>query len=267
MNISILGCGWVGLPLAKNFLNSGHSVKGSTTSLEKMNRLQVEGIVPYQIKIFEEGVQGDLSAFLADAELLVVDIPPGLRSDPEVDFVKKIRVLKDHVEKSPVKKVLFISSTSVYEDGKEFPFYTEDNDPNGTAENSVQLAAAEALLKSSKSFSLTVIRFGGLFGPGRHPVNFLAGRTAVKNPKAPVNLIHLEDCIGIIEAVVEQGVWEETFNAVHPDHPSKEEYYTRKAKIENLNLPKYDATISSKGKVVASEKVEKILNYSFRKGL
>lgn len=267
MNISILGCGWLGLPLAIKFLNSGHSVNGSTTSLEKMNRLQEEGIVPYQIKIFEEGVQGDLSAFLADAELLIIDIPPGLRSDPEVDFVKKIEVLKEYIEKSNVENVLFVSSTSVYEDGKEFPLYNEDNEPNGTAENSVQLAAAEAILKSSRSFFLTVIRFGGLFGPGRHPINFLAGRTAVKNPKAPVNLIHLEDCIGIIGAVVEQGVWGETINAVHPAHPPKEEYYTEVAKLLDLNPPQYDLSTPSTGKIVASEKVGKILNYSFRKEL
>jgi len=33
--ISILGCGWLGLPLAKAILENEFSVKGSTTSREK----------------------------------------------------------------------------------------------------------------------------------------------------------------------------------------------------------------------------------------
>ena len=34
--IGIIGCGWLGLPLAKLFLKNGFLVKGSTTSKEKI---------------------------------------------------------------------------------------------------------------------------------------------------------------------------------------------------------------------------------------
>ena len=37
--ISILGCGWLGLPLAKAIVENGFSVKGSTTSSEKIATL------------------------------------------------------------------------------------------------------------------------------------------------------------------------------------------------------------------------------------
>ena len=89
MNISILGCGWLGFPLAKRFLDAGHSVKGSTTSQEKLVNLQKEGIISYKINLLPEGVVGDLSAFLSDTEILIIDIPPGLRKDPEADLAQK----------------------------------------------------------------------------------------------------------------------------------------------------------------------------------
>jgi len=47
--ISILGYGWLGLPLAKVLLENGFSVKGSTTSVEKISVLENSGIQPYLI--------------------------------------------------------------------------------------------------------------------------------------------------------------------------------------------------------------------------
>lgn len=264
MNISILGCGWLGLPLAKKLMQKGHVVKGSTTSREKMGKLNEEGITPYHIKLFEDGVQGDLEAFLSDVEVLIIDIPPGLKSDPEADFVGKMGKLKGYLEKSSIENIIFISSTSVYEDREDFPVYTEENEPNGTGKNSQQLVAAEEVLRSSDSFNTTVIRFGGLIGPGRHPVKFLSQKKNNKNAVSPVNLIHLEDCIGIIETLLDKNIWGETINAVNPDHPPKEIYYTRVAEEKNLPIPDFDLQYPSKGKVVESVKVKELLGYSFQ---
>ncbi|WP_321539617.1 NAD(P)-binding domain-containing protein [Flavobacterium piscinae] len=45
--ISILGCGWLGMPLAKHLLQKGYSIKGSTTTETKLELLQNEGITPF----------------------------------------------------------------------------------------------------------------------------------------------------------------------------------------------------------------------------
>ncbi len=182
MKISILGCGWLGLPLAKRLLEEGHFVKGSTTRRDKLNQLTQAGITPYEIKLYVEGVQGDITSFISDAEVLIIDIPPGLRSDPEANFIGRIGRLQDYIQKSGVEKVLFVSSTSVYEDAEGFPEYTEENPANAMSNTSRQLRSAEERLKESNSYQTTVIRFGGLFGPGRHPVNYMAGKTDLKNP-------------------------------------------------------------------------------------
>lgn len=267
MNICILGCGWLGLPLAKSLIEKGHSVKGSTTSREKLNTLSSKGIIPYKIQLFEEGVQGDITAFLGNANVLIIDIPPGLRSDPEVNFVAKINRLLSYIEKSGVQKVLFISSTSVFKDEKDFPVYLEEVKPNGIAENALQLIAAEDLLQSSEIFETSILRFGGLIGPGRHPVNYLSGKVDLKDPEGPVNLIHLEDCIGIIEAIIEKDTWGDSFHGVHPTHPTRKEYYSRKAKENSLASMSFNEISSSKGKFIKSNKVEVFLEYQFRKEL
>ena len=41
--ISILGCGWLGFPLAQALLKAGFSTKGSTTSIDKKEMLEKAG--------------------------------------------------------------------------------------------------------------------------------------------------------------------------------------------------------------------------------
>ena len=145
---------------------------------------------------------------------------------------------------------------------------TEETQPNPDTESGKQLAIAEALLQSNSYFKTTVIRFGGLLGDDRHPVKFLAGKTNIENPNAPVNMIQREDCIGIIEKILKQvqhDNWGETFNAVAPQHPTRKAYYHKKAELFNLPLPTFAENSESKGKIISSKKVETILGYSFQK--
>lgn len=266
MNISILGTGWLGLPLAKK-LEEEHTVKGSVTTQDNMQQLRNAGITPYQIKIFSEGIQGDLASFLAHSELLIIDIPPGLRNDPEADFTGKIHLIRDYLEKSPIEKVIFVSSTSVYKDEEDFPEYTEENTANGASEAAKQLIASERMLLNNDHFRTTIIRFGGLIGPGRHPVNYLANKKGIKNPKAPVNLIQQKDCIDIINHIIKKEAWGQIFNAAYPDHSPKEDYYTKIAKEKDLNIPNFDPNGVSKGKRISSVNLNEILGFEFQEAI
>ena len=277
-NISILGCGWLGLPLAKSLLSKSCEVKGSTTSENKLDVLKNAGISPFQIQLGENQIIGNIEDFLKETNVLVIDIPPGLRRETtasnEMTFVNKVKTLIPFIEKSGVQKVVFVSSTSVY--GDSFPVIeiTEETKPNPDTESGKQLVIAETLLQSNPHFKTNVIRFGGLLGEDRHPVKFLAGRTNVENSNAPVNMIQREDCIGIIETIIgkelrqaqsDKWEWNQTFNAVAPQHPTRKAYYHKKAEILNLPLPTFAENSESKGKIISSEKVETILGYSFQK--
>jgi nucleoside-diphosphate-sugar epimerase len=273
--ISILGCGWLGFPLAKSLLQKGYLISGSTTSENKIPMLHNAGITPFLICLSEDKLEGEMDSFLKNSEILIIDIPPKLRGNAidtstalSKTFVKKIQNLIPFIENSSVKKVLFVSSTSVYAD--ENVTITEESIPNPDTESGKQLLEAEVLLQSNENFQTTVIRFGGLIGADRHPIQFLSGKTHIENPEAPINLIHQEDCIGIIEKIIQQAQnehfsWNETFNAVAPFHPNRKEYYTQKAMEFNLPLPHFNESNPSIGKLISSEKVEHILGYSFSK--
>ena len=272
--ISILGCGWLGFPLAKSLLSKGHEIKGSTTSESKLEVLKNAGISPFQIQLEAHQIIGNIEDFLKETDVLVIDIPPGLRKaiSPtlEMTFVNKVKILIPFIEKSGIQKVIFVSSTSVYGDGFPIVEIREETKPNPDTESGKQLVIAETLLQSNSHFKTTVIRFGGLLGDDRHPIKFLAGRTNVENPDAPVNMIQREDCIGIIEEILKQvqhdnWEWNQTFNAVAPQHPTRKAYYHKKAEIFNLPLPTFAEDSESKGKIISSEKVETILGYSFQK--
>jgi len=226
--ISILGCGWLGLPLAKSLLKKGFSVQGSTTSVEKISVLKKVGIVPYIVTLsaveVSEEAANSIEKFLKNSEILIIDIPPKLRGNSSENFVGKIQNLIPFIENSSVKKVLFVSSTSVYSDDN--PIITEESVPNPDSESGRQLLEAESILLNNKNFQTTIVRFGGLIGEDRHPIHFLAGRKNLENPYAPINLIHQEDCIGIIETILRQAQNDslesnEIFNAVAPFHPTR----------------------------------------------
>jgi nucleoside-diphosphate-sugar epimerase len=266
--ISILGCGWLGLPLAKALLENGFSVKGSTTSIEKLSVIENLGILSYLIVLSEDKTAGNLNAFLENSKILIIDIPPKIRGNPDDNFVEKIKILIPFIEKYSVENVLFISSISVYRDDNSF--VTEETECHPETESGKQLLEAEQLLQSNSNFKTTILRFGGLIGEDRHPIHFLAGRTNLENPEAPINLIHQKDCMGIILKIIRQAqndklVWNQIFNAVAPFHPSRKEYYQQKAVDLQLELPIFNYTKPSVGKTISCQKLVKILHYSFVK--
>ncbi len=261
--ISILGCGWLGLPLAKSLLEKGFSVKGSTTSATKISVLKAAGIKAFQIEVKESMIEGAIQSLLDQSEILIIDIPPKLRGLATENFVKKIENLIPFIEKSSVEKVIFVSSTAVYQDDNSI--VTEETQPKPDTESGRQLLEAELLLHRNSNFKTTVVRFGGLIGEDRHPVHFLAGRNNIENPEAPINLIHQEDCIGIIESIIEKNCWEQTLNAVAPFHPTRKYYYTQKAVELGLPLPEFSENRVSAGKLIQGNLIESELDYTFKK--
>ena len=145
--------------------------------------------------------------------------------------------LYDAIKNTALARIIFISSTSVY--GDIDGLVTEDSPTRPNTESGRQLLAAENIFLNDGPLNTTIIRFGGLIGPSRHPVTHLAGKTELTNGNDPVNLIHLYDCIGIIKMVI-NGNWEnKVINGVYPHHPTKEAYYTSEAIKRGLLPPSY----------------------------
>ena len=273
MKISILGCGWLGFPLAKKLIEIGFEVKGSTTSENKLALLKSNNIEPFLLRLSESKISDSVSEFLYNSEILIINIPPGLRKTTEATsektFVATIKNLIPFIENSNIKKNFFISSTSVYADTASISTVTEESILNPDTESGKQLVEVENLFLNNPHFTSTIIRFGGLIGEDRNPINMLSGKTNIANPEAPINLIHQEDCIGIICEMLNQvqydNIRNEVFNAVATLHPTRKDYYTEKATQLHLIAPLFNENETNIGKIVSSEKLETILGYKFMK--
>ncbi|MFD1062454.1 NAD(P)H-binding protein [Winogradskyella litorisediminis] len=265
--ISILGCGWLGLSLAKHLLKIGHHVKGSTTTQSKLKVLEYEGIYSFLIQLEENKIEGNISDFLDKSDTLIINIPPGLRKNPNKNHVAEIEQLILQIEKSSIENVLFVSSTSVFKNEVSFPLIASEVKPNATSNSAKQLIEIENLLQNNSNFKTTILRFSGLFGDERHPGKFLSGQDNVSNPDAPINLIHRQDCVQIISKIIQNHHWNITLNATFPKHPSKETFYVDYCKTHDLPLPTFNHSIPSKGKIIDGSYLAQLLTYEYELSL
>ena len=242
--ISILGCGWLGKPLAISLISKGFLVKGSTTSDEKLKVLSSDNIIPFLIDISQEEINKD---FL-NTEVLIIAIT----SKSEDDFKRLI----SNIEQSNIKKVIFISSTSVYPVLNKM--MTEDDETDKHP-----LITIENLFRKNTHFKTTIIRFSGLFGGERHPANWFQNGRKIPQPNGFVNMIHLKDCIAIIEEIIKQNCFGETFNACSNHHPTRKDFYENARKSKNFEPPIFEEDEVLSWKIISSEKLQKILNYQF----
>lgn len=246
--VGIMGCGWLGLTLAKDLLKSGYAIKGTTTSIAKLKTLKKEEIEGFILKLNEGGIEGDIQSFLSDLNTLIINIPPGLKNTNAGSYVSKIKLLLKEIQNATIKNIVFVSSTSVY--GNIEGEVTEASIPEPETESGRQLLESEKLFLENPAFNTTIIRFGGLIGKDRHPITYLAGKNGLKNGDELVNLIHQDDCIHMLKTILENKYWNTIFNGVYPLHPTKKEYYKREALKRNLIAPNF---VLSSNKVVKKQ--------------
>jgi len=243
-NVSILGCGWLGKPLAISFLEGGFSVKGATTSEDKIEALEALGIDTYLVNISEFEA---FDSFL-DTDILVIAIP-----SKDMDGFERLIA---QIQESAIQKVIFISSTSVY--GKLNKVMTEED-----AVLKTPLAAIENLFMENAFFETTILRFSGLFGGNRSPANWFKDGRKIPQPKGFVNMIHREDCIGIIHQVIAQDCWNTIFNACANHHPTRKEFYSIAKLSAGFKAPEFEDPEVDEWKIISSEKVQRVLGYAF----
>lgn len=262
MTISILGCGWLGLPLAEHLRDAGHRIKGSTTSQKKLELLKGKNITPFLLKLNPE-VECESCEDFWDSDILVLNIPSRGYNDIETFHPKQISSVIEKLKSSPVKFVIFISSTSVYPEKPGLVYEEDVQMGNATRASGNALLKAEKLLVKQRNFATTIVRFGGLYGYDRHPASFLAGRKNLDRGNAPVNLIHRDDCIGIIHEVIEQNKRDEIFNGVSDGHPPRKMFYPAVAELLNLEPPTFEKDEEENYKIVSNQKIKEMLGYTF----
>ncbi len=267
-SISVLGCGWLGLPLASRFVIDGFIVKGSTTSALKSGALSACGIKPYVITV-NPLLNSPIGDFFA-SNILFLNIP--FRRDLVNPFFyqEQIQHALEAFAGAGGQWVIFASSTLVYPDHVKAvnTGWQEDQALMPQGDRASVLYAIERQLLADSRFDATVLRFGGLYGPNRELKSFM-GRVAHKDGSSRVNLIHLEDCIGLVQQVVARDCRNQVLNAVSDGHPTRQELYTAIAARENMLLAPFAGGVGPKpllhvAKIVSNAKAKAVLEYRFK---
>jgi len=217
MRVLIVGCGYVGLPLAKELVRLGHAVSGLRRSALAAAELQAAGITPLPADITRPET---LASLPRDFDWVVncTASGGGGAEDYRQIYLAGNRNLIAWLAGSPVKKFVYTSSTSVYaqNDGS---LVTEASPVVPVADTARVLVETEKLLLAAvaeRQFPAVVLRVAGIYGPGRGHwfKQFLRGEARLEGDGARfLNMIHRADLIGIIIAALRHARPGQIYNA------------------------------------------------------
>ena len=231
--LGILGCGWLGVPLGLHLKTLGYNIRGSRRSNAGVSDLNDKGINGYEVTL-EENQSSGIKSFIEKLETLIISIPPGKKSN-EDDYVTKIQNLLSNVDSTDIKRIIFLSSISVY--GPSGGEYDELSPINPVTSAAKAVCNCEGLINISPIPSI-IIRLGGLIGEDRNPIFQLQNRK-IRNPKGRINFIHQYDAVNGIAKLVLNNELKGVFNLVSPHHPIRKEYYINVAQRFGLPTPHF----------------------------
>lgn len=257
--IGIIGCGWLGKALASHLSANGYALKVTTRTKLKQQALLDEGFDTCLLST-DDGIES--SNLIFDQDILVIAITPGFKRG-YTDYALNIANLVQCAENKQVKKIVLISSTGIYQ-GLEGEV-DENTSLNLSQHKSKILFEAEQSVVNF-SGSGKVLRLSGLVSENRKPGKFLAGKKALAGANAAVNLIHRSDCIGLLQAIIEQEVSHKIFIGVSNTHCSKSDFYSQAARHLGLVAPEFDLTKADESnRKVLGENTRNWLNYAYQK--
>jgi len=252
--ISIIGLGWLGKPLGILLSDKGLRVLGSTTSEEKVKRLSSKDleVLRFSLNPHPEGV-GFHALF--QSETLVVNIPPRSRSGNGEFHLEQLKYLRSLIDSSPIKRVIFVSSTGIYPESPSKEKYAEEFPLTLENTGNEILLRAELLMGKDRNYDLTIVRFGGLMGKDRIPGKYFSGKENVAG-HTRVNFIHQNDAVGIMAWVIEKELWNQTFNGVAPIHPLRSDIYEKNAAELGIAPPaSYQNELEGIDRLIDSSKI------------
>ncbi|TFH92896.1 NAD(P)H-binding protein [Vibrio ouci] len=261
--ITIIGGGWLGQPLAQCLENLGHKVSVSRTTV-----LGVKELTEKHLNGFEFDLNQDISVLTQSLKALSPDIvigcfPPGFRKGKGDEYAHHWNKLTQICQQVGVARLVMVSSTTVYPNiAQEM---REDQATLALAQSSVDftdnakvmLQAEQYLIDSGLGYG--VVRCSGLIGPDRNPARFVSKLKQVSN-QAPANMLHLHDAIGAT-CFVALNTANVVVNATTPNTVSKAEFYQAALEQSGSNDPLPPITATPDKRIVADRLIQ--LGYHF----
>ncbi len=230
--VSIVGCGYLGLRLARRWRDLAHPVRGFATRPQSLENIAATGA---------EAVQLDLDGPLAPVDLtghlLYYLVPPARDGAHDRRLERFLGQIKGLVE-----RFVYVSTTGVYGD-RAGALVNEDTPPAPQSERAIRRLAAENALRGwadALGLSWCILRVPGIYGPGRLPLDRLRRGEPAIHPREsmPCNRIHVEDlttaCLAAARAVRAD---RRIFNVTDGTDDSPTSYLLRVARIGNLPQP------------------------------
>lgn len=241
MNIAIVGCGYVGTAVARQWhQNSGYHITATTTTEERVSELEQ---VAQRVVVVKGDDETALKSVVCDRDLILLSVAPTRSPQAnsyEETYLRTAKNLVKALQQAPtVKQLIYTGSYSVYGD-KNGAWVDEDSPLTPANHNGEILAQTEQVLlaASSKDLKVCILRLGGIYGPGRELTKIFSrafGTTRPGTGEDFTNWIHLDDIVGAVNfAAVEKlpGI----YNLVNKEPQLNRDLLDRLS--EKYNLPK-----------------------------
>lgn len=250
-SIGIIGCGWLGLELAKKWVAQEWKVKGTVRTTESAEELESAGIQSYGFALGNQ-LEKD---FFVGLDVIVVSLPISTKN-ALTDYKHLFQQITQHKENQTC--IVLTSSISVYNQLEGVI-----DEASAIKDRSAINYQVEELVRKPHHKQLTTVRLAGLISEDRHPINSLSGRENLKNGSEVTNLIHRNDVINLIHAIVVENAFGHVYNCVFPYHPLKAVYYQQEAQKRGLTPPSYESMISQQ-RIIDGSKCEEELSFSYQ---
>ena len=77
-------------------------------------------------------------------------------------------------------------------------------------------------------------------------------------------MVHLEDCIQAITALLMNPNGLRTYHLCAPIHPTRAEYYTKAAAFYDLSIPQFECSDSDPKRIIMADKICRDLGFAYR---
>lgn len=244
----ILGCGYLGERLARQYLDAGRTVTGLTRTEAGLARLARAGIPGRRFDLSGDWPP-DLS--FAGVELFHLVPPPDSgAADPLTH-----RLVEGFAQAGTPRRIVYVGTTGVYGDCQG-AWIDENHPPNPTADRSRRRWDAEQTLRAWRDRGggeLVILRVAGIYGPGRLPLERLrAGTPMVRPEESPyTNRIHVDDLATVCRAAMARGGDGAVYNACDGHPGTMTEYFLQVAAAAGLPPPPLIPLAAAPGQVSA----------------
>lgn len=265
-NVLIIGCGYLGIRVAKACQSRGDDVWVSTRSTKRADFFKDQGLHPLVLDWTKRRTMANLPA--VDFVLVAVSYDrqsPISRYDSQVGgFRNLLMCLNKEAD------ICYISTTGVYHqtDGR---WVDEVSPTNPSREGGrVHLQAEQLLHRMRPSSPWTIMRLAGIYGPGRVPraADVIAGRPIQSPPGGYLNLIHVDDAASAVLANWNNQSDRERLYVVADDQPiPRKEFYSEIARQTGSSLPSFTAPPDKAPVKMRSESNKRIWNRRLKRDL